>query len=303
MRALVTGATGFIGRRLLESIDDPVVLSRNPERSKAMLDGASLYRWDPTEGPPPLEALEGVEAVFHLAGDPVAGGRWTDEKKRRVRDSRVVGTQNLVRAIADSRNKPRVLVSASAIGYYGSRGDEVLSESSSPGSDFLADVCVGWERAAQGARELGVRVVNPRIGIVLGQRGGALSQMLTPFRLGLGGRLGHGRQWMSWIHLKDVVGLLLLAATQESIVGPMNVVSPAPVTNREFTQTLAGVLHRPAVFPVPAIALRIMIGGFSEVLLGSQRVLPVVAQSADYPFEYASLRAALLAAVEEETPA
>ncbi|MBI2826854.1 MAG: TIGR01777 family protein [Planctomycetia bacterium] len=297
MRALVTGATGFIGRRLLEEIAQPVVLSRDPARARAQRSGVEAHAWDPLADVPPSASFEGVEAVFHLAGESVGEGRWTAAKKQRIRDSRVVGTANLVRALAALDRRPRVLVSASAIGYYGSRGDEVLDETSAPADDFLADVCRAWEAAAMAAENHGVRAVCARFGVVLGPGGGALKKMLFPFRLGLGGRLGSGRQWMSWVHVDDVVGILLHAAKNENLRGPINAVSPAPVTNREFTRVLAGALHRPAVFPVPALGLRLAVGEFAEVLLGSQRVMPSVAQREGYAFRYPTLEGALAAAV------
>ncbi|HEX4130960.1 MAG TPA: TIGR01777 family oxidoreductase [Pirellulales bacterium] len=297
MRALVTGATGFVGRRLLEQIDDPVMLSRDPDRARQMFDGATLHRWEPMEGPPPAAAFDGVEAVFHLAGDSIGEGRWTEAKKRRIRASRVIGTENLVRGLAAARSRPKVLVSASAIGFYGSRGDEVLTEQSAAGDDFLAQVCQAWEEASRGAEPLGVRVVNPRIGVVLGEQGGALAKMLLPFRLGLGGRLGSGRQWMSWVHLDDLIGLMLHGVRHGEIVGAMNAVAPEPVMNRDFTRTLAEVLHRPAVLPAPAIGLRLMLGEFADVLLGSQRVTSTVAEKTGYRFVHPRLRGALESAV------
>jgi uncharacterized protein (TIGR01777 family) len=283
---------------LLEKIDEPVVVTRHPESARKKLDGAEIHAWDPMAEPLPAAALRGVEAVFHLAGEPIAEGRWNDAKRRRLMDSRKIGTQNLVKGIAAVEQPPRVLVSASAIGFYGSRGDEVLTEISTAGNDFLAEVCIAWEEASKPARDLGVRVVNPRIGIVLGDSGGALAKMLMPFKLGVGGRLGDGRQWMSWIHVDDLVGMMLLAAERSDIEGPMNATSPNPVTNREFTKILAGVLHRPAVLPAPAFGLRLLLGEFAEVLLGSQRVLPKVAERCGYRFQYPDLAAALKTIVD-----
>jgi uncharacterized protein len=299
MRALVTGATGFVGGRLLEQIAEPVVLSRDPQAARAKCPRAEVHYWDPLSGLPPADAFAGVDAVFHLAGEPVGEGRWTAHKKQLIHDSRVIGTRNLVQAIAALDHRPGVLVCASAIGYYGSRGDEVLDESSSPGSDFLADVCRQWEAAAQEGRQHGLRVAGTRFGIVLGQ-GGALAKMLLPFKLGAGGRLGNGHQWMSWIHVDDVVGILLHAAAHDGLQGPVNTVSPTPVTNRDFTSALAKVVHRPAIFPVPALALRLAVGGFAEVLLGSQRVVPRAAERAGYTFHYTSLNEALEAAVHPQ---
>ena len=292
MRALVTGATGFIGRRLVRELDRPLILSRRPEEARKILGAAEVHAWNPEEGPPPVEAFEGVEAIFHLAGDSVASGRWTAAKKARIRRSRVQGTANLVEGLRNLKSRPRVLVSASAVGYYGSRGDEVLEEASAPGTDFLAGVSVAWEAEAGRARELGLRVVTVRNGMVLGAGGGALARMLLPFKLGLGGRLGDGRHWMPWVHLDDVVGLMLDAAKSE-ISGAMNAVAPEPVINQEFTRTLARVLHRPAVFPVPRFALALLFGELSTLLLASQRVVPRVAERAGYKFRFTSLEEAL----------
>ncbi len=295
MRALVTGATGFIGRSLLKRLEKPVVFSRNPERAKQTLGDVEAHPWEPQAGPPPPEAFRGIEVVFSLAGENVADGRWTSAKKHRIRESRVAGTRNLVAGLEKLSTRPGVLVSASAVGFYGSRGDELLDENSSPGNDFLAEVCKAWEAEANRARSLGVRVVMARIGIVLGKGGGVLAKMLTPFKLGLGGRLGSGRQWTPWVHIDDLVGLLLHAAQTRELSGPMNGVAPNPVTNRELTQTLARILHRPAIFPVPEFALRGMLGEFGEAILSSQRVAPRVAEKTGYRFRYPSLDEALRA--------
>jgi len=292
MRALVTGATGFIGRRLVRELDRPLILSRRPEVARKILGAAEVHAWNPEEGPPPAEAFEGVEAIFHLAGDSVASGRWTAAKKARIRRSRVQGTANLVEGLRNLKSRPRVLVSASAVGYYGSRGDEVLEEASAPGTDFLAGVSVAWEAEAGRARELGLRVVTVRNGMVLGAGGGALARMLLPFKLGLGGRLGDGRHWMPWVHLDDVVGLMLDAAKSE-ISGAMNAVAPEPVINQEFTRTLARLLHRPAIFPVPRFALALLFGELSTLLVASQRVVPRVAERTGYKFRFTSLEEAL----------
>ena len=234
-----------------------------------------------------------MEAVFHLAGESVAEGRWTAAQKARIRDSRVVGTRNLVQGIAQVSDRPRVLVSASAVGYYGDRGEEELTESASPGRDFLADVCVAWEKEALAAEKLGVRVVTERTGIVLGAGGGALAKMLTPFKLGAGGPLGNGRQWMPWVHVSDLARLYLHAAEHESIRGPMNAVAPHPVRNSEFTKALGRQLRRPAFMPAPYLGLRLLFGEFAQVLFASQRVVPQVALDTGFTFQYPDIAAAL----------
>jgi uncharacterized protein (TIGR01777 family) len=276
-------------------LDQPVILSRNPERAREKVGHlvGRIIRWDPMAGPPPAEAFAGVEAVFHLAGESVAEGRWTAAQKARIRDSRVVGTRNLVQGIAQVSDRPRVLVSASAVGYYGDRGEEELTESASPGRDFLADVCVAWEKEALAAEKLGVRVVTERTGIVLGAGGGALAKMLTPFKLGAGGPLGNGRQWMPWVHVSDLARLYLHAAEHESIRGPMNAVAPHPVRNSEFTKALGRQLRRPAFMPAPYLGLRLLFGEFAQVLFASQRVVPQVALDTGFTFQYPDIAAAL----------
>jgi uncharacterized protein len=293
MRALVTGATGLIGRHLLGRLENPVVLTRNPDEARRRLGNIEAHAWNPESSPAPADALRGVDVVFNLAGEPVFEGRWTDEKKRRIRDSRVAGTHNLVSALALLETRPKVLVSASAVGYYGDRGDQELDETSTPGRDFLAQVCVDWEREAMAAEPLGVRVVCVRIGIVLAPGGGALAPMLTPFRMGIGGRLGNGRQWMPWIHINDMAGLLLQASRNDGIHGPMNAVAPRPVINLDFTRALAHAVHRPAMLPVPRMALRLALGEVSGILIASERVLPRVAEHSGYVFEHPDLAGAL----------
>jgi len=295
MKVLVTGASGFVGPRLLRLLDRPVVLSRNPDRSRAaigMLAGR-IVRWDPMQGPPPAEAFEGIDVVMHLAGESVAEGRWTVAQKARIRDSRVIGTRHLVQGIAQAAVRPRTLVSASAVGYYGDRGEEELTESAAPGRDFLAEVCVAWEQEALAARQHGVRVVTARTGIVLGAGGGALAKMLTPFKLGGGGPLGNGRQWMPWIHVADLARLYVHAAETTALDGPMNAVAPHPVRNAEFTKALARQLHRPAFLPAPYFGLRLLFGEFAQVLFASQRVIPQVAVDSGFVFQYPEIAAAL----------
>ena len=298
MQALVTGATGFLGRALVARLDRPRVLSRDPSRAKASLPAAEAFPWVAEAGPPPAESVEGADAVFHLAGDPVAEGRWTAEKKRRIRDSRILGTRNLVLALGAAKARPKVLVAASAVGIYGARGDETLTEASAQGSDFLATVCAEWEAEARKAEAHGVRVVSLRIGLVLGAGGGALAAMLLPFRLGLGAPLGNGRQWMPWIHRDDVLGLALFAAGKDSLSGPVNAVSPGAVTNRDFTKALGRALGRPTFAPpVPRFVLRAGFGEFAGVLLASQRVVPAAALAAGYRFLHGEITGALREAV------
>lgn len=292
MKIAVTGASGFIGTRVLETLraegHSLHVLGRRPPRG----EGVAFSRWDALAEIPPAEALDGAGAIVHLAGEPVAQ-RWTPEAKRRIRDSRVTGTHHLVNALSIMSLRPEVLVSASAVGYYGDRADEELTEASTPGRGFLAEVCRDWEETASLAEALGMRVVRLRIGVVLGTGGGALQQMLPPFRAGVGGRLSSGRQWMSWIHVDDLAGLIRFAIATPPLSGPVNATGPAPVTNREFTRTLAAALHRPALFTVPAIALKTIFGEMASVLLSSQRVLPAAALSAGFGFRYPDLRSAL----------
>lgn len=295
MKALVTGATGFVGPRLLRLLDSPVVVSRNPERARQAIGNLAgpIFRWDPLHEPLPAEALDGVGVVYHLAGESVAEGRWTAAQKARIRESRVIGTRHLVQGIAQAERKPSVLVSASAVGFYGNRGDDELTESSSPADDFLAEVCVAWEREAMAAQQHGVRTVTARTGIVLGAGGGALGKMLTPFKLGAGGPLGNGRQWMPWIHVADLARLYVHAADTASIRGPMNAVAPNPVRNSEFTKALGRQLHRPAFMPAPYLGLRLLFGEFAQVLFASQRVLPKVALETGFVFQYPDIAAAL----------
>ena len=249
--------------------------------------------WNPLAPLPPA-AVSGFDAVVHLAGESVVG-RWTDEKKNAIRDSRVLGTRNLTAALAQTEVKPRLLVCASAIGFYGDRGDEVLEEKSPIGRGFLPEVCSEWEEATKAALEAGIRVVNIRIGLVLSAKGGALAKMLTPFKLGLGGRIGSGRQWWSWIHVDDIVGGIHHAMRTESLAGPVNLVAPNAVRNVEFTKVLVAVLRRPAIFPVPEFALRLAFGkqAADEMLLASQRVQPGKLGASGYRFRFRELRAAL----------
>lgn len=293
MNYLITGATGFIGRRLVDFLlsrgDAVNYLGRT--RSTRLDSRAAFHCW-PEGEPPPLNSVPRTDAMIHLAGETVAQ-RWTPDVKRKIRESRVGRTRALVAGLREVKYGPRVLISASAIGYYGDRGDEILTEASAPGRGFLADVCVEWEREAQRATEFGVRVVQMRSAVVLGRDGGALSKMLGPFRLGLGGKLGGGRQWMSWIDIHDLIRLMVFAAETSSISGPLNGSSPQPVRNADFTQELGRVMHRPAKMAVPAFALKLALGEMAESVLGSTRVIPDAALRAGFAFEYPHLGAAL----------
>ena len=278
MNIAITGASGFLGTRLRERL----VEAGNAVR---VVPRMSL------ESSVPDDSLASADAVVHLAGESVAQ-RWSEAAKKRIHDSRVEGTRHLVKALSAQSPRPRVLVCASAVGYYGSRGDQILTEASSPGTDFLARVVVDWEEAAQSAEALDIRVVRLRFGMVLGH-GGALAKLLPPFRFGVGGRLGSGHQWMAWIHIEDAVNLILFAANYAAIRGAVNATAPHPVTNEEFTDRLALALHRPAILPVPAFALKLAFGEMSEMVLASQRVLPTVAKSAGFRFQYQELHPAL----------
>jgi uncharacterized protein (TIGR01777 family) len=257
--------------------------------------GPGEVRWDPAGGSIDLDGLEGIAGAIHLAGDNVASGRWTDAKKARIRDSRVKGTALLASALAKLSPAPKALVSASAIGYYGSRGAEPVDESGSLGDGFLASVCADWEAATAAASRAGIRVVHARIGIVLARDGGALAKMKLPFLFGLGGRIGDGSQYMSWITLRDVVSALLFALERDDLEGPINLVAPTPVTNAEFTETLGRVLKRPTLIPVPKFALRLAAGEelADEMLLGGSRVIPAALRSHGFEWEHTLLEPAL----------
>jgi uncharacterized protein (TIGR01777 family) len=292
MNILVTGASGLIGTAL-----GPSLTSRGHEvtrlvRGQSPSEGKSA-RWDPMAGSIDASALAGVDAVVHLAGENIAE-RWTAAKKARIRDSRVKGTQLLCETLTRLPSPPKVLVSASAIGYYGDRGEETLTDDSPPGRGFLPEVCRAWEAAAEPARQQGIRVVHLRLGVVLSAAGGALAKMLPPFRLGLGGVLGSGRQYMSWIALDDVVGAIQHAIVTDALQGPTNAVAPNAVTNQEFTKTLGKVLGRPTAIPLPAFGARLMFGEMAdELLLASARVQPTKLLASGYQFRYPELEDAL----------
>jgi len=293
VKIVISGASGLIGRRLLKNLSAAGhsihVLSRHAGTN--LPPGVKLSTWDPVKNQPPEESLRDAAAVIHLAGEPVAQ-RWTARTRQLIRESRVMGTRNLVQAIEKLPGKPEALICASAIGYYGSRGDEVLTETSAPASSYLAEVCQAWETEAQAAEALGVRVVRVRIGLVLDARGGALKRMLPPFRMGVGGKLGSGKQWMSWIHLEDLAAIFQFAL-DHPVRGAFNGVAPYPLSNSEFTRALGQAVHRPAIFPVPAFALKALFGEMSEILLASQRVAPAAVEAAGFRFRFPQLDAAL----------
>jgi len=287
MKYIVTGSSGLVGEALVSSLEsrrDQV--TRLAHRPTASTTGYSNFTAT-------VRSLGQVDAAVHLAGESIAVGRWMAAKKERILASRVNSTRALAGALAELKEPPQVLVCASAIGYYGNRGDETLTESSSSGTGFLAEVCQAWEAAADEARKKGIRVVHLRFGMILSPRGGALAKMLTPFRLGGGGIIGNGRQYWSWVMLDDVVRAILFAVERDQLVGPVNVVSPQPVTNREFTQTLGGVLHCPTVLPMPAAVARLALGEMAdELLLASTRVLPAALTRAGFQFQHPELKEA-----------
>jgi uncharacterized protein (TIGR01777 family) len=305
MRVTITGATGLIGGALIAELKsrgaEVTVLSRDPDRAQSKLD-VQAVGWDLMSEPAPVAALAGRDAVVHLAGENVAQ-RWSDSAKRAIRESRVIGTRNLVaglRATAASGTDiiPQTLVSSSAIGYYGAHADEPLDEDAHPGGGFLAETCVAWEAEADTAAvELGLRVVQVRTGVVLDREGGALQKMLPPFRLGVGGPVAGGHQYMSWIHREDLVGIIAEAVRNESWTGPVNGTAPEPVTNREFSRILGRVIHRPSLLPVPGVALRVLYGEMAEIVTTGARVMPAKPLVLGYQFKYPHLEKALSSAL------
>lgn len=298
MKVVVTGATGIIGAALVRALadrgDDVTVLSRSPGDAAEQL-GMEAVGWkDPLSEPAPAEALRGRDAVVHLAGAPIAQ-RWTDDARREIRDSRVLGTRNLVAGLAalPEAERPATLVSQSAGGWYGARGDERLDESAPAADDFLAQVTLGWETEARRAEELGVRVVTTRTGVVLSESGGALEKMLPPFKLGVGGPVAGGRQYVPWVHLDDVIGAILFCLDTPAASGPVNVAAPEPVTNRELSHALGRVLHRPAVAPVPALAVKLLYGDMAWVVTTGQRAVPARLLELGYEFRRPELEDAL----------
>ena len=301
MRVAVTGATGTIGREVVAALrergDEVTVLSRDAGRARERLGDVEAVEWRrPTEEPAPADALGGRDAVVHLLGEPV-DQRWTDDSKRAIRDSRVLGTRNLVAGLEAADPRPRVLVSQSATGWYGARGDEEVDESAPAGDDFLAEVVVAWEAEARAAERLGLRVALTRTGVVLAPSGGALAKMLPFFKAGLGGPVAGGRQYVPWIHIDDVAGAILFALDSEAASGPINLTAPAPATNRELSKALGRVLRRPVVFPVPAPAIRLLYGEMATIVTTGVRALPRRLEQLGYEFRRPELEGALRAAL------
>jgi uncharacterized protein (TIGR01777 family) len=299
MNIVISGGRGFLGSAMVPDLiaagHTVAVWSRTPAEEKRT--GVKAFYWNPVEGPPPAESLRNVDAVIHLAGEGVAH-KWSDEVKKKIRESRVIGTRNLINGMSTMPVKPNALICSSATGYYGDRGDEELFETSAPGSTFLSEVCREWEQEADTAQALGLRVVKIRTGMVLGPGGGALARLVSAFKTKMGGKLGSGKQWMSWIHLADIAGLYRYAAEHE-ISGVLNGTAPQPVRNEEFTEVLAHALDEPGKLSIPEFALKMMFGEMSEVMLASQRVLPQATERAGFTFRFPELPAALQDAVRE----
>ena len=299
MRILISGSTGFLGTALVESLErQGHAMARlvRPGTSQKSTAGAraQVVQWDPVADRFDAGGAEGAEALVHLAGASIAGGRWNASRKELLRTSRIDATRHLIGALAKLQRPPRVIVAASAIGYYGNRGDETLTEASASGNDFLAGLCREWEAETARGAEFGARVVNLRFGIILAAHGGALPRMALPFKLGAGGRLGDGRQWMSWLTLRETISIIQFALTNSGLTGPVNAVTPNPVRNSEFTGVLAKTLHRPALFPAPAFALRLALGEMAgALLLISQKVMPSKLADSGYPFLQPGLASAL----------
>lgn len=297
MKVLITGASGMLGKELQKSFAEKGYEMLLASRKEAIDD--HHIQWDIETGFAEPERLEGIDAVVHLAGENVSGFRWTDEKKKAIRDSRVLGTRSVVEAISKLKQKPKVLVAASAIGFYGERGDEEVNESSVAGDNFLAEVGKAWESESRRAEDAGIRTVILRTGIVLSKDGGALGTMLTPFKLGVGGVVGSGKQWMSWISLDDEIAVINFAIENENLRGAVNAVSPNPVTNDEFTKTLGEVIYRPTFLPLPEFAVSMIFGEMGDaLLLASTKVLPKRLEEAGFEFKHPKLKTALKHAVE-----
>ena len=294
MKILITGASGLIGEALQKSFKEKGYEMLLATRSEPKDDRHIQWNADTGFRDEDLERLEGLDAVIHLAGENIAGFRWTEEKKKAIRDSRVFGTRSMIETFDKLKNKPKTFISGSAIGFYGDRGDDEMTESSPAGKTFLAEVCKEWEAESRRAEDLGIRTILLRTGIVLSKDGGALATMLTPFKFGVGGVIGDGKQWMSWISLDDVVGIINYALEHDNVRGAVNLTSPNPVTNEEFTKTLGSVLYRPTFLPLPEFAVHMVFGEMGDaLLLDSTRVIPKRMKDAGYEFKYSELKTAL----------
>ena len=297
MKILISGGSGLVGSAATAALRaDGHTVAHLVRSGGAVKEGD--VGWDPMRATVELAGIEGTDVVIHLSGAGIGDGRWTSARKQVLRSSRIDTTRVLVDSLSKLKQKPRALLVASAIGYYGDAGDEILTESSANGTDFLALLCRDWEAEARRAAPMGIRTATLRFGIILSGKGGAIPRMLTPFKLGLGGRLGSGKQWMSWIAIEDAIGIIRFAIANEQVNGPVNVVAPNPVRNEEFTRLLAGMLHRPAIFPAPAFVLKLAMGEMADaLLLGSDRVVPEKLLAAGFPFRFQILEPALRAAV------
>ncbi|MDT8325242.1 MAG: TIGR01777 family oxidoreductase [Bacteroidota bacterium] len=297
-RIVMTGATGLIGSRVVRELqrrgDQVTALTRNPKRAKEKLpDGVEALRWLSEDDDDWTEAIDGADAIIHLAGESIAEERWTEEYKQRIYDSRIDTAGKLLAAIEAASSRPSVLISASAVGYYGNTGDTEVDESAGPGKDFLAELCTDWEKSVEKARDLDVRVVTTRFGLVLARDGGVLDKLLTPFKMFAGGPVGNGEQWFPWVHIDDVVGLLLHALDHDDLSGPLNAVSPGVLRNRAFAEALGEALNRPARFSVPAFVIKLAMGELGETLLGGQRARPTRSLESGYTFKYPEIGPAL----------
>jgi uncharacterized protein len=299
MRILVSGSTGFLGTAIVNSLEKQNhevtrIVRPGTVRNSAGADRAQAVNWDPVAGQFDAAAAEAADALIHLAGASIADGRWSESRKKILHTSRIDATRHLIGALGKLQRPPRIIVAASAVGYYGNRGDEILTEESAPGKDFLAETCRDWEAETARGAEFGARVVSLRFGIILAAHGGALEKMALPFKLGAGGRLGDGRQWMSWLTLAEVVNIVQFALANSQLAGAVNAITPNPVRNSEFTAALAKTLHRPALFPAPAFALRLALGEMADgLLLASQRVIPSRLSNSGYRFQQEDLAEAL----------
>jgi hypothetical protein len=297
-KVIITGASGLIGRQLFKELlnrgDEITIFARDPASAKQQLPGAKDYvKWDYLELDPWQKMVDGKNAIIHLAGANISGKRWTEKYKKEILESRIISTQNLIKAIGNSNNKPECFIISSAVGYYGDAGNETLTEASPSGNDFLSKVCTKWELESHKVDELGIRRVNVRTGVVISADGGALKKMLLPFKFFVGGPLGNGKQWFPWLHIDDIIRIYLFALDNPNIQGPLNAVSPGLITMKNFAENIGEVLHRPSIFSVPKIILKIIIGETAEPILASQRVIPEKLLQSGFKFKFENIENAL----------